>query len=321
MDLDRQKYLEEFKKWYSSLEQYKQNNGPAKGTIAASLVVLDRLKADFDLNLRAHLAPRGTQIKGASGKAIKKILQALGETRPYAKEGGRTNRGGLSEIEQLLSALNEMQIQRLEEAERNQVLIAFQSFLVDRVRDYHNRQKIKLVFDPALSTWQNMNALLETASKENKGGPVAQHLVGAKLQLRFPSIQVANESAFTADQQTGRQGDFQIRDAVFHVTISPMSEVFQKCRENLQDGLKVYLLVPDGKLAGARQLADEIDKGRIAVESIESFMSQNIEEIGNFDRIQLATNLAELISLYNRRVDAIEVDKSLMIELPENLSR
>lgn len=315
------KYLSEFRKWYSSLEYYKQNDGPAIGTIAASLVVLNNLKEKFDTNLRSHLAPKGTQISGASGKAVAKILSEFGENRPFAKEGGRTNRGVVSEIEKMLNALERMDLANLKEKERVDILVDFQHFLVDRVRAYHNRQKLKLVFDPKLSTWQNIKNLLETASKDKKGGAVAQHLVGAKLQLRFPDLSISNESYSTADRQTRRQGDFRVGDTIFHVTMSPMQGVFGKCLENLKDGLKAFLLIPDGKLAAARQIADEVSKNQISVESLESFISQNIEEISEFENNKLTDNFTELILLYNERVNNAEIDKSLMIELPSNLTK
>lgn len=204
------KYLAEFRNWYASLEYYKQNDGPAIGTIAASLVVLNNLKEEFDIDLKSHLSPKGAQISGASGRAVAKILAEFGETRPFAKEGGRTNRGLLSEIQKLLVALKGMELENLDPEERIGILTDFQRFLVDRVGDYHNRQKLNLVFDSKLSTWQNIKNLLETASKENKGGPVAQHLVGAKLQLRFPELVISNESYSTADRQTQRQGDSEL---------------------------------------------------------------------------------------------------------------
>ncbi len=214
-----------------------------------------------------------------------------------------------------------MDLANLEEKERVNILVDFQHFLVDRVRAYHNRQKLKLVFDPKLSTWQNIKNLLETASKDNKGGAVAQHLVGAKLQLRFPNLNISNESYSTADRQTQRQGDFRVGDTIFHVTMSPMQGVFGKCLENLKDGLKAFLLVPDGKLAAARQIADEVSKNQISVESLESFISQNIEEISEFENNKLTYNFTELILLYNKRVNNAEIDKSLMIELPSNLTK
>ncbi len=318
MDIQQQA-LNLFDRWYKSLKVVKTNNGPAIGTIATTLVLLDRLKTNFDLNFDSHIAEGGAQIKGTSGTKVASVLKSFGETRPFAKEGGRTNRGGQGDIRPLFIELTKLNLNLLSPVERNLILVSFQRYLVDKVREYHNRQKIKLVFDPKLSTWLTIKQLLEESKREGKAGYVAQHLVGAKLQLRFPNIAISNESASTADKPTNRQGDFTIGNTVFHVTVAPMQAVFEKCRQNLTEGLKVYLLVPDAKLAAARQMAEEFCNGHIAVESLESFVSQNIEEISSFNIHQLKTNVINLINIYNQRVDAIEIDKSLMIELPSNL--
>ncbi|MBN8680917.1 MAG: DUF4928 family protein [Chitinophagales bacterium] len=182
-------------------------------------------------------------------------------------------------------------------------------------------RKIPLAFDPKLSTWQIIHDLFETSHSEGKAGYVAQHLVGAKLQLRFPNEKVSNESASTADRPTNRSGDFAIGNTVFHVTVSPMEGVYKKCQDNIKEGLKVYLIVPDAKLAAARQLGEQYCNGHIAVESLESFISQNIEEISVFAAEKLKHNLVSLVKIYNERVNAVEVDKSLMIELPSNLEK
>lgn len=193
------------------------------------------------------------------------------------------------------------------------------TFLVERVKDYHNRQKLKLTFNPTLSTWHIVHNLLVISIAEGKAGYVAQHLVGAKLQLRFPTIKVSNESGSTADMQTQRPGDFLIEHTAFHVTVAPMQPVFDKCKHNISQGLKPFLLVPDNKLIGTRQLAEQVCAQQIEVESIESFVSQNLNELSIFNKDKLTTSIKDLVSIYNRRVDEVETDKSLMIDLPSNL--
>lgn len=308
-----------FIEWYNSLKIVKANNGPANGTIAATLVVLNRLKYDYNLDFNAHVAKGGAQIKGASGAAVAAILKSFGEERPFAKEGGRTNRGSSSEIRSLLEALKKLPLDQQSKERRNEELRAMQSFLVDRVRDFHNRQKIKFTFDPSLSTWHIVHNLLSEAVVVGKAGYVAQHLVGAKLQLRFPDIEVSNEGGSTADMQTQRPGDFLIGHTAFHVTVAPMHPVFEKCRYNIQQGFRPFLLVPDNKLIGARQIAEQTCDQQIAVESIESFVSQNINEISAFSKDKLTESFKDMVFLYNCRVDQAETDKSLMIELPSNL--
>jgi hypothetical protein len=90
----REKALAELRAWCDALPRPRTaGRAPAKGSIAVGLVLLERLKSTFDLNLASHLAPGGAQIQGASGAAVRNILAAFGETRPFVGEGGRTNRG------------------------------------------------------------------------------------------------------------------------------------------------------------------------------------------------------------------------------------
>ncbi len=312
-------YIQVFSNWYKSLKVVKANGGPANGTLAASLVVLERLKSDFSTDFSLHIADGGMQIKGASGKAVADILRRFGETRPFAREGGRTNRGGPAEIKQMLNTLRELDLEGLEHGVRVDILSGMQLYIVERIKDFHNRERLKVHYDPSLSTWQILTNILEETRQMGKAGPVAQHLVGAKLEIRFPHITIQNESFSTADAPTDRAGDFIVGDTVFHITVSPMSGVYEKSRLNIQNGFRVYLLVPDNKLAAARQLATEVCNGKIAVESIESFVSQNIEELGRFNKLATQNQFAQLLRTYNKRVNDIEIDKSLLFELPHSL--
>jgi hypothetical protein len=317
----KEQYISAFESWYKSLRIIKANNGPSNGTIASALMLLERLKVDYDLCADNHISNGGIQIKGVSGMAVASILRRFGETRPFAKEGGRTNRGVLGDLRPLFDKLLELNLDELPKNERNDILESFQSFLVERIKVLYKPRKLKLKFDPNLSTWHLIQTLMQEVAKEGKAGSVSQHLVGAKLQLRFPDIEIANESVSTADQPTDRRGDFFVGDTVFHVTVAPMTPVFEKCRQNLREGFKAYLIVPAAKLAAAREMAEQFCNGHIAVESLESFISQNIEELSTFESSRLRHSLISLIELYNQRVDTVEVDKSLMIELPSNLKR
>jgi hypothetical protein len=271
------------------------------------------------LNISDHTAKGGTQIRGAGGQALKKILAQFDEKRPFTKEGGRTNRGLRDQIKMLLDALKKIHIESLPAEKRNIILTEMQRFLVGKVIEFHNRERITMVYDPAKSTSQNLLGLLSAAKETGKEGPVAQHLVGAKLQLRFPDTAVGNESYSTADDQLGRPGDFYLGDTVFHVTVSPMNPIYEKCRDNLEKGFRVYLLVPERALTGARQNAELMMPGRIAVESIESFVGQNIEELSFFTRDKIRNGVRHLLETYNARVGVAETDKSMLVDMPKNL--
>lgn len=306
-----------FDEWFSSL---KVSGGfPPKGTIAGALIVLDRLKGNLDLSIDGHTAKGGSQIIGASGAAVKKILADFGETRDYVSEGGRTNRGLRGAIKNLLDSLASSDIHELDDVNRIQVLEGMQERLVVQVRAWHDKQQIKLIFDEQKTTRDLVNQILLRAKEAKIAGPVAQYLVGAKLQMRYPELDIDNDSYSTADSQLGRSGDFVLMDTAFHVTIAPMGGVYDRCRQNLEQGMRAYLLVPADILLAAKQNADSVAPHRISVEAIESFVGGNVDELSRFSKTELTSQLRELISIYNKRVDAIEIDKSMLIEVPNNI--
>ena len=137
--------------------------------------------------------------------------------------------------------------------------------------------------------------------------------------MRFPAYAIRNSAASAADLQTEEQGDFQINDSVFHVTVAPNRGHYDKCKSNLANGLRVFLVVPDRVLAGTRQNVDlEIGNG-VSVLSLESFVSQNIEELAEFSGNRVAQNLKALLEKYNERVAAVETDLSLRITIPASM--
>jgi len=186
-----------------------------------------------------------------------------------------------------------------------------------------SHQRLSPPYDPAASTWHAVNRILQKAKESGKSGQVAQHLVGAKLQLRFPDIEVPNNPASAADQQTGRPGDFQIGDTAFHVTVAPSRDnLFDRVKQNLQQGLRVYVVVPDERVVAARGYAEDQLPGQhfqIAVCAIEAFVAQNIDELSLFAKGCLLNGFRALLEMYNQRVAAVETDKSLLIEIPATL--
>ena len=162
--------------------------------------------------------------------------------------------------------------------------------------------------------------ILESARKRRKSGEVAEYLVGVKLALRFPRYEIRNSAASAADVQTEENGDFQINDCVFHVTMSPNTGHYDKCQRNLADGLRVFLLVPDSILAGARQNMQLATAGRASVEAIESFVSQNIEELSDFEGQKVPYNMRRLLETYNERIAKVETDLSLQIMIPNAMA-
>ncbi|HWB19916.1 MAG TPA: DUF4928 family protein, partial [Phycisphaerales bacterium] len=58
---------------------------------------------------------------------------------------------------------------------------------------------------------------------------------------------------------------------------------------------------------------------RVAVESVESFVGQNLSELAEFAADQIAPTWSHLLRTYNERVSEVETDSSLLIETPTAL--
>ncbi len=306
--------------WWDSLAHIKQNNNlPPKGTVAGALVVLERLKDKYILDIDHHRARGKSQIRGVGKSNVQKILARSNETRAFLKEGGRTNRGLAGDMAQLLDALKLAELESLSADERNEVLTAIQDFLAKKVGEYFNRERVKITYNGANTAWQSVHEILETAREVGKEGPVAQYIVGAKLAIRFPDIPVRNDISSAQDELTGSPGDFLISDTVFHITVAPNVGHYEKCKHNIEMGYNAYLLVPDRIQVGTRQYVENFLPGRVTVQSIESFVAQNLEEISVFSKGKLVSGFRRLLETYNERVDQVESDKSMLIDIPRNL--
>jgi len=304
--------LADLQAWYGA-EQ------PKTYVVCAGLAVLDIMRDACPLTPQNYKT-NGNQIR-TSGPLIAKILRRFGETRTYSREGGRTTRGTVPAAERLVERMNNHpELATMTPQVRGRLIDAMQAWLVEKVQEYFDQSRIVPDLNLSRPSWLIVADILAAAAARQKAGPVAQHLIGAKLAIRYPDASVENHNYTTADQQLGRAGDFRLGDTVFHVTVAPMEAVLEKCEINIRNGYRVQLLVPDIRLVGTRQLADGhglLDK--IAVQSIETFVGQNIEEIGRFEHAGLRLTFQNLLETYNERVAAVETDRSLLIEIPENL--
>jgi hypothetical protein len=62
-----------------------------------------------------------------------------------------------------------------------------------------------------------------------------------------------------------------------------------------------------------------VASGRTTVQSIESFVATNIDELTEFGGDKLKGGLRRLLEKYNERVGLLLEDKSMLIEIPSNL--
>jgi hypothetical protein len=123
-----QSILEAFDEWYNGLRVYARTGCPSRATINAALVVLERLKEEYNLDLDSHRVPGQSQIQGAVGALAAQVLARFGETRPFVSQAPSSNRRGPGEIARMLAVLD-----------------AFQEYLVLKVQEWHARQSPKAV--------------------------------------------------------------------------------------------------------------------------------------------------------------------------------
>lgn len=311
-------YLAAAKSWY---EGERAKSGSINTNVMNAGLIVSRMMADGIPITDERLYSEGkSQVRGLSGATISKILEQHGETRLFTREGGRTSRGTIFLAAAFRDVLNGTQVNKNESVDLAKASNLLESFFVKCVRlDYFDKQRIAVELDyrkPVSSVVSDiLNAAGERSDKPT--GAVLQHLIGAKLQLRFPNVEIGSDRANTADLHTDREGDFQVGTTAFHVTTSPMEKLISRCVENKRAGYRPVILTPESRVIAARQMADNVGMSeQISVQAAETFIGNNIEEIAIYDGDKIREGLARLIRTYNSRIGAIEIDKSLMIDEP-----
>ena len=317
--------LRQLGEWYESQRSSLRRGQVAVGVANTGLVVIEHFRTTYPLTEEDYLSPGRGQVSGLSGPGVRRILTRFGETRSLGTEAGRTSRGTPRAARDLAERFNALrrQLSTLSSEDRNRLADSMQRWLLENpIREFFERQRLEVELDPRLPIRANVAAILQAAQGRKQAGPVAQHLVGAKLQLRFPRTRIPNYSVTTADTPSQRRGDFELGNAVFHVTVAPGEAVIRKCHGDLSANYRPVLLVPDSSVAAASQMAENVGLGRrLWIASIESFVGQNVEEIAEFDGRRSEGELRALLELYNRRVQEVERDTSLLIDIPGSLGR
>lgn len=311
-------YVEAAKSWY---ESERAKNGSMNTNVMNAGLIVSHMMADGIPISDDRLYSNGkSQVRGLSGSTISKILEQHGETRVFTREGGRTSRGTIFLAAAFRDVLNNTYINGNPTIDTRQVSFQLEDFFTKCVRiDYFDKQRITVDIDHTKPVSAVITDILKAAAErsDKPTGAVLQHLIGAKLQLRFPNIKIGSDKANAADLQTDREGDFQVGTTAFHVTTAPMEKLISRCVENKRAGYRPVILTLESKVLAARQMADNVGMSeQISVQAAEIFIGNNIEEISIYDGDKIREGLARLIRTYNNRIDMIEIDKSLMIDEP-----
>lgn len=287
------------------------------GPLAIALVVVDRAR-DHELPLDSadFRAANSAQVAGAGGVAANRILRRHGVDSSLGSEGGRTSRGSIDRMEELVALLNRRH------AAGDLDLDAIEAFWVQKARDYFNTTPIAFRADPSLSLRMALRELLSQAELRQKSmggvmivGAVMQHIVGAALELSLGQGRV-NHHGSNQNDAKGRGGDFELGDAVLHVTNAPTAQLVGKCRANLEAGTRPIIITNPKPLIAAEVLADaEGLGGRIEFMDFEQFVCVQLYGLGGFTGSDVRGHLARLIETYNAIIDQVEPSPSLRIAL------
>jgi len=301
------------------LEDFKASNGfLGRGKLGLALVVTRKAKRNgLPLIPASLLTPNQGQVSGLSGSAINKILREYGVTRSIGTEAGRTSRGTVlaaQEYALFLNALHTDGLADLEEIER---------WWVARLVDFFNSQPFKLNYDQSRTLRAMLQDLLDQAVKRQRESPgttyvgaVLQHMVGAKLELALPEIEISHHGFSVADSVSARSGDFVIDDAAIHCTTAPTEALLEKCRNNLQASVRPIILTIGKGMEAAEVMAETKGiSGRVEILDAIQFLAANLYELSLFKTSERRITIERLTERYNEIVDANEPDPSLKISL------
>ena len=288
-----------------------------QGPLCVALVMTQQArKSGLPLDPGQLLTEGGGQVLGLGKGAVQSILNRHGITRVLASEGGRTSRGSIGNMREYVALLNQLHAKGAAE------LDAIEGFWIERVHAFFAAKPFKIRLDASRSLRTVVRDVLGQAEDRQKttpgvyyAGAVMQHMVGAKLDCALGQGNFEHNSYSTSDQQSGRRGDFFVGDVAIHVTTSPGEAVIERCRDNINDGIRPVLVTGQRGLTVAEGLADNAGLGdRIDIFEIEQFIALNLYELGKFAADGRRVAVSDLVNRYNEIIDDVETDPSLKIE-------
>jgi hypothetical protein len=293
----------------SFLQSYaKKGDRFVPARLQAALAILERLRQYPSLSLSEHLSQSGSAgIQGHEGYGDK-ALERL-RLQPINKNHGRRSSNLPGWGQQLLDAIAALGFARATPDGRSRILDEAQQVFAAPLRAIIEENPIEVHLRDRTAE-ATVRELLLAAEEKGKSGDVAQYLVGAKLALRLNRqvpVYPANKSDRTSRfDHAPRLGDFEIENAVIEVAVGLPDDKHLRQVAEIQDksDAEVWLLTRADRVeTWQRELAntEDVEIKRVVVTSVESFVGQNITELGQFSAKGKAEQLKALFDLYNAR--------------------
>jgi len=290
------------------LDQHMRQSGrfiPAR--VQAAMALLEKLRDKRELDLNAHKKRNSSGIdsheKYGARVHERLALEAINKTH-----GRRSsNVGGWGQ--DLLDILKTAGFENADDAAKGVMIDAAQAPLAAILRNILDQEPLE-ARPKGRSAETVIRELLKQAEGKGKSGEVAQYLVGAKLQLRLkmeiPVVGYNKGDRKSHSDVKARTGDFEIANATIEVAVGlPDDKHLAQVAEALEDTeLEVWLLTRHDRVATWRNELEDyegVDMKRVIVIAVETFVGQNVSELGEFSTKGKATQLGELFKLYNDR--------------------
>lgn len=298
--MDFNEHLKSFESW---LDEHMKLGGEDKsGRVAVLMGLLERLRDNPSLlDVADHVKGAGNQLKDHN-KYVKRALERFTIASPL-KEYGRKSSNLHGWIGPLLEWLKTCEFASATAADQLTFLNELESAAALRLEAISKGRPLIARYNKGTAR-AIIADILDQAQEKKRAKDVAEYLVGAKLQLRLGEDAARPKNVNTPNLD--QPADFPVGSAAIEVTVNPAdSRHLSQIAQILNDTtLQVWLLV---RLADREKWQNVVDAtfgeraGRVAIADVETFVGQNISEIGGFDEAKVAEMLGELFKVYNER--------------------
>ncbi len=288
-----------FSDWLDEYMKLGQSDQP--GRIVAVIATCDRLRDNPSLRQEEHLTDSNMQLL-EHDHHVARALTRLGVNSPV-KAGGRRSSYVAAWIGPLFNWVRSQGFANMDASEKEEFLSKIETIAASRLQIINEGKPLIVRYNQGTSVAIIID-ILDQAQKKKRAKDVAEYLVGAKLQIRFGENAAKPKNVNTPNRNS--VADFHIGNAAIEVTVSPpdprhltqIDEILKNTK------LDIWLLVRNKDREKWQNAVDATVskqlRGRVAVHDIETFVGQNISEIGKFAPATAKT-FSELLRVYNDR--------------------
>lgn len=289
-----------FTRWLDTHTKQGEANVPAR--LVTVMALLERLQDNPTLNVRDHTAKSGMQLK-EHNRYVALSLERCKIDSPL-KESGRRSSNLQGWIEPLFDWLRSHGFVSASATEQQDMLFIAESLAAERLQIINEAMPLIARYNKGAAR-AIIADVLDQAQEKRRAKDVAEYLVGAKLQLRLGEDAARPKNVNTSNRD--QPSDFPVGTAAIEVTVNPadnrhLSQIERILRDTT---LQVWLLV---RLRDREKWQNVVDAtlgerlaDRVIITDIETFIAQNLSEIGGFDTAKVRRTLEALFRLYNER--------------------